>query len=76
MHLALRLSGLLVLLAVASWPRSRGEHHDRAIAGVASKAHSPVTTSARLDGDRAPRPRAPKVEVADVDRSDDRSLNN
>jgi hypothetical protein len=70
MHLTLRLSSLLVLLAVASWPRSRGEYHDRAVVGVASKAHLPETTSARLVGAPTPRPRAPKVEVANVDRSD------
>jgi hypothetical protein len=76
MHLALRLSGLLVLLAVAAWPRPRREHHDRAVAGVASKAHLPQTTSARRSGDRTLRPRAPKVEVLDLDRSDAHLLNN
>ena len=60
-HLGLRLSGLLLLLAVTVWPRSRGEHHDRAALGVATPAHLAVTTAARLEVDEAPRPRAARA---------------
>ncbi|OJY29574.1 MAG: hypothetical protein BGO98_47910 [Myxococcales bacterium 68-20] len=69
-HLGLRLSGLLLLLAVTVWPRSRGEHHDRAVAGVATPAHLAVTTAARLEVDEAPRPRAARA----ADDSDDGDL--
>ena len=78
-HLGLRLSGLLLLLAVAAWPRSRGEHHDRAVLGVATPAHLAVTTAARLHVDHAPRPRAARATadvLEELDTSSDPSLNN
>jgi hypothetical protein len=56
-HLGLRLSGLLLLLIVAVWPRSRSVTHGRA---VSAAAHLAVTTAARLDVDHSPRPRAPR----------------
>lgn len=57
-HLGLRLSGLLLLLAVTLWPRSRGAHHDREIADTTTPAHLAVTTATRLEIDEAPRPRS------------------
>ena len=78
-HLRLRLSGLLLLLAVAVWPRSRDGHHDRAALGVATPAHLAVTTAARLQDDQAPRPRAPRAVsegLEDLATASDPSLNN
>lgn len=66
-HLGLRLSGLLLLLAVAVWPRSRRDHHDRAVLGVATTAHLAVTTAARLETDEAPRPRAARAPAETLD---------
>ncbi|MBX3202191.1 MAG: hypothetical protein KF894_28940 [Labilithrix sp.] len=57
----MRLSGLLVLVAVAVWPRSEAERHDRAALRVATPAHLAVTTAARLHIDEAPRPRADRA---------------
>ena len=78
-HLGLRLSGLLLLLAVGVWPRSRGEHHDRAALGVATAAHLAVTTAARLQVDEAPRPRAVRAAdeaFEDLDSPNGTNLNN
>ena len=60
----MRLSGLLLLLAVAAWPRSRAGHPDRPALGVATPAHLAVTTAARPTND-GPRPRA--TRPADID---------
>ncbi|MBX3209486.1 MAG: hypothetical protein KF764_30915 [Labilithrix sp.] len=66
-HLGLRLSGLIVLLAVAVWPRSRDGHPDRAALGVVSETHLAATTAARLQVDEAPRPRAATPTRGDED---------
>jgi hypothetical protein len=65
-HLGLRLSGLFLLLAVALWPRSRHEQHDRATLGVAQATHLAVTTTARRATNDPPRPRAAKVASESV----------
>jgi hypothetical protein len=64
-HLGLRLSGLLLLLAVTAWPRSRGDHRDRAALGVATQAHFAVTTAARRDVDEPARSRAERSATDD-----------
>lgn len=64
-HLGLRLAGLIVLLAVAVWPRAGAERHDRAALGVATGPHLAATTAARLHIDEAPRPRAARSGTAE-----------
>jgi hypothetical protein len=70
-HLGLRLSGLLLLLVMSVWPRSRSEHPDRTVGPVATPAHFAVTTAARLDGDREPRPRAARVAMSVAESEED-----
>lgn len=78
-HLGLRLAGLLVLLAVAAWPRSGAERQDRAALRVATGAHFAATTAARLHIDEAPRPRAARSgadDDAEVLAPSDQSVSN
>ena len=65
-HFGLRLSGLILLVALAAWPRTRESGHDPPVVPVANAAHPAAkkaavrhtgrTLAARVD--RAPRPRA------------------